>query len=151
MRARLCRAAAALVLVVASTLAGGMINPAPPANAAAGDTIVVRWNEMLLDSVRHSTLGPPMVARALAIAHTCMYDAWAAYDLLAAGTPLRRPAAPAAAGMDRGEQDQGDQLRRPIVRRSTCSPAVSPSSTPSCPRSASIPTSSRPTPPRRPA
>jgi hypothetical protein len=37
-----------------------------------------------------------MVARALAIAHTCMYDAWAAYDRVAMGTrlggELRRPA-----------------------------------------------------------
>jgi len=27
-----------------------------------------------------------MVARALAIAHTCMYDAWAQYDAIAVGT-----------------------------------------------------------------
>jgi hypothetical protein len=37
-----------------------------------------------------------MVARALAIAHTCIYDAWAAYDNKAVGTrlggSLRRPA-----------------------------------------------------------
>ena len=37
-----------------------------------------------------------MVARALAITHTCMYDAWAAYDDRAVGTQLagalRRPA-----------------------------------------------------------
>ena len=29
-----------------------------------------------------------MVARALAIVHTCMYDAWAAYDDRARGTQL---------------------------------------------------------------
>jgi hypothetical protein len=38
-----------------------------------------------------------MVARALAIGHTCIYDAWAAYDPKAAGTrlggSLRRPPA----------------------------------------------------------
>ncbi len=37
----------------------------------------------------------PMVARALAIVHTCIYDAWAAYDQRAVGTQLgaslRRP------------------------------------------------------------
>ena len=37
-----------------------------------------------------------MVSRALAIMHTCMYDAWAAYDSTAKGTrlgaSLRRPA-----------------------------------------------------------
>src|SRR5262249_58137159 len=40
---------------------------------------------------------PPMVARALAIGHTCIYDAWAAYDQKAVGTrlgrSLRRPPA----------------------------------------------------------
>ena len=64
--------------------------------AAATANVVVRWNEALLQGVRDSKLGPPMVARALAIAHTCAYDAWAAYDRLAVGTrlggALRRPA-----------------------------------------------------------
>jgi|HubBroStandDraft_3_1064219.scaffolds.fasta_scaffold44055_1 hypothetical protein len=40
--------------------------------------------------------GAPVVARALAIVHTCMYDAWAACDERAVGTQLggapRRPA-----------------------------------------------------------
>jgi hypothetical protein len=34
-------------------------------------------------------MGAPVAARALAIVHTCMYDAWAAYDEHAAGTQLR--------------------------------------------------------------
>jgi hypothetical protein len=69
------------------------------ARAAAdrgSDSIVVRWNEALLDAVAASTLGPPMTARALAVVHTCTYDAWAAYDEHAVGTrlgnQLRRPA-----------------------------------------------------------
>jgi hypothetical protein len=33
-----------------------------------------------LQGDRDSSFGPPMIARALAIVHTCMYDAWAAYD-----------------------------------------------------------------------
>ena len=49
--------------------------------------------------MRESKLGPPMVARALAIAHTCIYDAWAAYDHKAVGTRL------------------GGSLRRPPVER----------------------------------
>ena len=61
------------------------------------DGIVVRWNEAALQGVRESKLGPPMVSRALAIIHTAMYDAWAAYDRDAAGTrfggALRRPPA----------------------------------------------------------
>ena len=62
---------------------------------SGGDTIVVRWNRALLQGVRDSKIGPPMVARSLAVAHTCMYDAWAAYDARALGTrmggALRRP------------------------------------------------------------
>jgi uncharacterized protein DUF6851/vanadium-dependent haloperoxidase-like protein len=57
----------------------------------------LQWNEGFLQGVRESKLGPPMVARALAIAHTCIYDAWAAYDERAVGTRLggllRRPPA----------------------------------------------------------
>jgi uncharacterized protein DUF6851/vanadium-dependent haloperoxidase-like protein len=62
---------------------------------AQGPTIVVQWNQAVLQGVRDSTLGPPMVARALAVVHTCAYDAWAAYDKHAVGTQL------------------GGQLRRP--------------------------------------
>jgi Domain of unknown function (DUF6851)/VCPO second helical-bundle domain len=58
--------------------------------------VVLEWNDALLQAVRDSKLGPPMVARALAVAHTCVYDAWAAYDRAAVGTrlgdALRRPA-----------------------------------------------------------
>jgi hypothetical protein len=61
------------------------------------DSVVIRWNEAFLQAVRDSKLGPPIVARALAIAHTCIYDAWAAYDHKAVGTrlgsSLRRPSA----------------------------------------------------------
>jgi uncharacterized protein DUF6851/vanadium-dependent haloperoxidase-like protein len=61
--------------------------------------VVVQWNQAVLQGVRDSTLGPPMVARALAIVHTCAYDAWAAYDKQAIGTQL------------------GDSLRRPQKER----------------------------------
>jgi hypothetical protein len=65
------------------------------AAANVTDGVVVRCNDALLQGIRGSRLGPPMVARALAIAHTCMYDAWAAYDHRAVGTRLggllRRP------------------------------------------------------------
>ena len=52
------------------------------------DTIVVRWSDTALECVRQSRIGPPMVARALGVVHTCMYDAWAAYDPVAVGTRL---------------------------------------------------------------
>src|SRR5262249_61020610 len=52
-------------------------------------SVVTDWNAAALAEVRLSKSlrnGPPIVARALAIAHTCMYDAWAAYDAVAVGT-----------------------------------------------------------------
>jgi hypothetical protein len=50
--------------------------------------VVIQWNNAALQGVRDSKIGPPMVARALAIVHTCIYDAWAAYDERAFGTQL---------------------------------------------------------------
>ena len=88
--------------------AGGALLLLPPLSAAAlaahpagraphRGSVVIRWNEAFLEAVREAKLGPPMVARALAIAHTCTYDAWAAYDHKAVGTrlgsSLRRPSA----------------------------------------------------------
>jgi len=61
----------------------------------SAESIVVRWNQAALQGVRDSKLGPPMVARALAIVHTAAFDAWAAYEERAVGTrlgaSLRRP------------------------------------------------------------
>src|SRR4029450_13872386 len=53
---------------------------------SAGGSIVAEWNAAALAEERLSKLGPPIVARALAIAHTCMYDAWARYDQVADAT-----------------------------------------------------------------
>src|ERR1700730_235772 len=50
--------------------------------------VVIQWNNAALQGVRDSKIGPPMVARALAIVHTCIYDAWAAYDKRVLGTQL---------------------------------------------------------------
>jgi hypothetical protein len=56
---------------------------------------VLRWNAALLGAVRSGAQSPPVVARGLAVTHTCMYDAWAAYGAHAVGTRfgdrLRRP------------------------------------------------------------
>ncbi|MBC6467400.1 vanadium-dependent haloperoxidase [Actinomadura alba] len=81
-------------MATAAILALGVATPATvPAHAQQpsdrrGDNVVIRWNNAGLDAVINSHLGPPMVARALAILHTCIYDAWAAYDRRAAGTQL---------------------------------------------------------------
>src|SRR5437879_12113589 len=71
----------------------------PPALSSLGTTgnVVLQWSNMCLQAIRDTKPGPPMVARAIAIVHTCIYDAWAAYDSVAVGTrlggSLRRPAA----------------------------------------------------------
>lgn len=66
-----------------------------PTVFAAGNTIITKWNDAALEAIRVTHPGPPIVARALAITHTCMFDAWAAYDNKAKGTRfgknLRRP------------------------------------------------------------
>jgi hypothetical protein len=67
--------------------------------AHADDTIVVTWNNAALQAIRDTRPGPPIVARMLAVTHTCIYDAWAAYDSVAVGTRL------------------GGTLRRPISER----------------------------------
>jgi len=67
--------------------------------SSASDNVVVRWNAAALQGVRDSRIGPPMVARALAVVHTCIFDAWAAYDKRAVGTQF------------------GDELRRPKRER----------------------------------
>lgn len=62
-----------------------------------GDNVVLTWDAAILQAIRTTHPGPPMVARALAVVHTAIFDAWAAYDATAVGTrlggSLRRPAA----------------------------------------------------------
>jgi len=67
----------------------------PTTITVAQTTAVGTWHSAALQAARDSNLGAPMVSRALAIVHTCMYDVWAAYDDRAVGTQLagvlRRP------------------------------------------------------------
>ena len=69
--------------------------PGRPIVTAATDTVVVQWNQALLQAVRTTRFAPMLAARALAVTHTCMYDAWAAYDPVADGVhwpvSLRQP------------------------------------------------------------
>ncbi|MFZ0321615.1 MAG: DUF6851 domain-containing protein [Candidatus Sulfotelmatobacter sp.] len=66
-----------------------------PQSRRAKDPAIL-WNSAALQGIRDAKLGAPVVARVLAIVHTCMYDAWASYDDRAVGTQLagalRRPA-----------------------------------------------------------
>src|SRR5829696_8877177 len=83
---------------------------AAPASAASGasrrgPSVAMAWDATVLEAIRRTRLGPPMVARALALVHTAMYDAWAAYDSVALGTRL------------------ADLLRRPAVERTAANKA----------------------------
>lgn len=59
------------------------------------DNIAFQWNQVTLNLIRDTNTPAPIAARTLAIVHTCMFDAWAAYDKKAIGTrrgdSLRRP------------------------------------------------------------
>src|SRR2546426_2561910 len=72
---------------------------APQDVAATTDNVAIQWDNAALQAIRITKPGPPIAARALAIVHTAMYDAWAAYDNQAVGTRL------------------GGALRRPPVER----------------------------------
>jgi hypothetical protein len=79
------------------TFAASLAAPIVMAGIAFGQAnLSLHWNNATLQGIRDAKLGAPVVSRALAIVHTCMYDAWAAYDERAVGTQLggalRRPA-----------------------------------------------------------
>ena len=67
--------------------------------AWCADGVATIWDNAALEAIRTVRPGPPMVARALNVVATSMYDAWAAYDDRAMGTQL------------------GAQLRRPTAER----------------------------------
>ena len=75
----------------------GPLYPLDAYGPAATDNAALRWSEQTLAAIRALKTGPTINARALAVVHTAMYDAWAAYDPTAVGTrlggTLRRPAA----------------------------------------------------------
>lgn len=83
-------------LIAGVTAAALLLPVGLPARATADLNPVVRWNRILLHAVRDTKTAPTVAARALAVLHTCIYDAWAAYDPVAEGTrlggTLRRPA-----------------------------------------------------------
>src|SRR2546422_706655 len=95
------------VVLGATSCARAAVSPYPDRGGAAArqdvaatsDNVAIRWDNAALQAIRVAKLGPPIVARALAIVHTAMYDAWAAYDDRAVGTRL------------------GGSLRRPAVER----------------------------------
>ncbi len=57
---------------------------------AAGDNVVLQWNNACLQAIRETIPGPTVVSRAIAVLHTSMFDAWSAYDPAAVPTVMRR-------------------------------------------------------------
>jgi hypothetical protein len=90
-----------LVLILALGLVTTVGRPRPARAAATGDSVVLAWNQQLLTTIVATRTGPTIAARALAVVHTAIYDAWAAYDPVAvdsrqrlrANPDLRQPAA----------------------------------------------------------
>jgi hypothetical protein len=91
-----------LIQVAAGTAAGvwagsllqSRLTPARPTSALAqgndqgSPSVVVQWDAAALAALLAIKAGPTVGARALAVVHTCMYDAWAPYHPNALGTQL---------------------------------------------------------------
>ena len=91
-------AIAAALTACGSGGGSGAGSPAIPPPEPVRTKAVVGWNTVVLNAVRAARAVPPVAARALAIVHTAMYNAWAAYDpvalsTIAPGSMLRRPVA----------------------------------------------------------
>ncbi|HEY6148149.1 MAG TPA: vanadium-dependent haloperoxidase, partial [Thermoanaerobaculia bacterium] len=66
------------------------LEQASPFSAALpSDNAVLVWDEAILHGIRVTKAGPTLAARSIAIAHTAMFDAWAAYDGTAVPTIAR--------------------------------------------------------------
>ena len=59
-------------------------------------SVIIQWNELLLEAIRQTKPGPPVCARSIAIVYTSIYDAWAAYDPIAKPTQPGIPQRPVA-------------------------------------------------------
>jgi hypothetical protein len=107
MRHKLAKTTVVVTALVAATVAT-VTTHAPPAGAAGGpawpvdtygaprgldDNVVLQWDEQALSAIRAypPQTGPTVSARTLAVVHTAMYDAWAAYDQTAVGATPGAP------------------------------------------------------------
>ena len=52
----------------------------------AQDNVAVEWNNAALQTIRYLRPGVTSISRSLAVVHTCMFDAWSAYDKKAVAT-----------------------------------------------------------------
>jgi hypothetical protein len=112
MRHKLAKIAVVVPALVAATVVA-VTTKAPTAGAAgggpawpidtygaprAGDNVVLKWDEQALSAIRAypAQTGPTVSARTIAVVHTAMYDAWAAYDQTAVGFTPGAPVVPSA-------------------------------------------------------
>ncbi len=75
----------AAVLLVARPWAAGE-DECRPAAAPPAHSVARRWNEVLLDGIRRDLPAPTVHSRNLFHVSAAMWDAWAVYDPVAAGT-----------------------------------------------------------------
>ncbi|HEY6931709.1 MAG TPA: vanadium-dependent haloperoxidase [Thermoanaerobaculia bacterium] len=68
--------------------AGFAVAAAP--RALAADNVVLVWDEAIIQAIIPTRPGPTVAARQVAVVHTAMYDAWAAYDATAVPTMPHR-------------------------------------------------------------
>lgn len=52
--------------------------------------LALQWNQLTLDAIKLTRTSPPLAARALAMVHTAMYDAWSVYNKCAFSTTTSR-------------------------------------------------------------
>jgi hypothetical protein len=79
----------AFSLWAAGILICSFLYPSLSSTSTRLEDVALQWNGAALQGLRDAKMAAPMAARALAIVHTCMYDAWTAYDEKAVGTQLR--------------------------------------------------------------
>lgn len=85
-----------------------LANPAQAAVPAvdSSENVLLQWNDAVLEAIRVTHPGPPVVARALAIVNTSTFDAWAAFDNKARGTQFGSSLkAPAGIRNDAGKSE----------------------------------------------
>jgi hypothetical protein len=94
------------VLCTAILLAASNSSLAAVNGVDASENVVLQWNDVVLQAIRDTHPGPPIVARVLAVLNTSTFDAWAAFDDKARGTQLGKSLkAPANLKTDAAKQE----------------------------------------------
>jgi hypothetical protein len=87
--------------------AAGFAAAAAP-RALAADNVVLVWDQTIIQAIISTKPGPTVAAREVAVVHTAMYDAWAAYDAAAVPTmPHRGWRVPEA---DRADENKAEAV-----------------------------------------